>query len=255
MKISGSGKVNGGVYNEEIFVSGSAVFDGDVKCGELNVSGSVNTKCVECDKEINISGSGKFEDVKTQSLAVSGSFSADSLTVYKDMKISGSCKVRKDLSAKNAQFSGSIQTGGNIKFGAAAVSGKLECKKNVEAEDITVTGRIYVDGLLNAENTVIKFGYGAFTNRINSIGGTNIKIVYYKEGKFDLRDIIFDHGNVITKVEESIEGDNIFLQNTECPLVVGKNVTVGYGCKIGKIQYYNKCEIKDDAIVGKREKI
>ena len=122
----------------------------------------------------------------------------------------------------------------------------------MEAENFTISGPVNIDGLLNAENVAINLGHGTSTNKINSIGGTCIEVKVYNDHKISL----FNLGRIVkTVVKEAIEGDEIYLENTECPLVVGKNVTIGEGCKIGKVQYYGNCEVKDGAEVKETGKI
>ena len=252
MNISGSGTIKGGDYNEEIHVSGSGTIDGRTRCKGLHASGAVRANAeVECTGEIHVSGSGSFEEVKARCVHVSGLFSANTLEVGDILKSSGSCRVSGATAANEANISGSLYSGGNAKFGKAKISGRFECFGDAEAEDFRISGPVTVTGLLNAENIDIEVGFRAYKNRINSIGGTNIRIEISDNEVFGL--FHKKAGTVI--VAESIEGDEIYLENTECPLVVGKNVIIGEGCKIGKVQYYDNCEVKDGAEVKETEKI
>ena len=253
MKISGSGTISGGDYNEQISVSGSGAIDGRLRCTELHASGSVRANAeVECTGDIHISGSGSFEEVITNSAHVSGSFSAKTLTVKGQLRSSGSCRVNGTLTANEAHVSGSLYSGGDAKFGSAEFSGRFDCRGDVEAENFTISGPVNIDGLLNAENVAINLGHGTSTNKINSIGGTYIAVKVYNDHKISL----FNYGRIVkTTVKEAVEGDEVYLENTECPLVVGKTVVIGDGCRIKKVQYYDSCEIKDGAEVDQKEKI
>ena len=253
MKISGNGTIRGNDYNEEIHISGSGTIEGDISCTGLRASGSVKAVgVVICTGEINVSGSGEFKDVKASDMHVSGSVNAENLSVRGELKTSGSCKAREGLDAKKAHISGSLDAGSYAKFGSAEISGRFDCGGDAEAENFTISGPVYIKGLLNAENVEIRLGHGTFTNRINSIGGSNITVKIYNDHKISL----FNIGRIVkTAVKETIEGDEIYLENTECPLVVGKNVYIGEGCKIGKVQYYNSCKTSEEAEVCKEEKI
>lgn len=253
MKISGSGTIKGGDYNEEIHVSGSGTIDGRTRCTALAASGSVRANAeVICTGGMHVSGSGSFEEVKAESVHVSGSFSAKTLEVKGLLRSSGSCRVEGVTTANEAQISGSLYSGGNAKFGVAQISGRFDCRGDVEAENFAISGPLNTNGLLNAENVEIKLGHGMFDNSINSIGGTNIAVKVYNDHKISL----FNFGRIVkTVVKEAIEGDDVYLENTECPLVVGKTVMIGEGCRIGKVQYYDTFEIKDGAEVKEKEKI
>ncbi len=251
MKISGSGTISGGDYDNEILISGSGIIDGDMRCAALHASGSVGAEGnVECTGEVHISGSGRFRNLKAKGIHVSGTIHADELLVSELLNVSGTCRTDGAVTAENARVSGSIYVKGGAKFGTAKISGRFDCDGDVEAEDFSISGPLSVKGLLNAENVGIRLGFKKFTNVINSIGGTDIKIEIREEAHG-----LFARKAAVTVVNEAIEGDSIYLENTECPLVVGKTVMIGEGCRIGKVQYYDTFEIKDGAEVKEKEKI
>jgi hypothetical protein len=57
----------------------------------------------------------------------------------------------------------------------------------------------------------------------------------------------------ILRVKESIEGDEITLEGVETPLVVGKNVRIGEGCRIGTVRYSGVLEVSENAAVENKE--
>ena len=250
MNITGSGTIQGGDYNEGIHISGSGIINGRTRCTELHVSGAVcSNSGFECTGEIHVSGSGKFEDVKAAAVHASGSFIAKSLDVGGELRSSGSCKIKEKLNANDAHISGSLSAN-EAKFRNAKISGRFDCEGDAEAEEFLISGPVFIKGLLNAENVDIKLGFRKFTNVINSIGGTTIRIELREEAHRPFAKTVAK-----TIVKESIEGDAIFLENTECPLVVGKNVIIGEGCKIGKVQYTNNFSRDGSAEIGFIEKI
>lgn len=249
MKISGSTTIKGGDYNEEIYISGSATVDGNTRCTGLHASGTINANAdFECSGRMEISGSGSFKNVKTYILQSSGKFSADSLYVKGKYESSGTGRITGKIKANNAEISGTFITGGNAVFGRVEIGGRFDCEGDAQAENFKIYGPVSVKGLLNAENINIKLGQRTYKNKINSIGGTNIKVEISPL-------VLFKKKAAVLSVAESIEGDDIYLENTECPLVVGKNVYIGEGCKIGKVQYYNSCRVSDGAEIEKVEKI
>ena len=158
-------------------------------------------------------------------------------------------KIKEKLNANDAHISGSLSAN-EAKFCTAKISGRFDCEGDAEAEEFLISGPVFIKGLLNAEDVTIKQGFRRFTNVINSIGGTTIRIELREEAHRPFAKTVAK-----TIVKESIEGDAIFLENTECPLVVGKNVIIGEGCKIGKVQYTNNFSRDGSAEIGFIEKI
>ncbi len=254
MNISGSGVIKSNIYDEEINISGSGRIEGDIRCISLHASGSVSASGnVECTGGIHISGSGKFEgNVSCSDMHVSGSvFSAD-LTAKNDIRISGTCRTTGDIRSKEIRVSGGIYTDGAVKCDTVKISGKAECG-SLDAEHFASSGQFRISGLLNVGTADIKLTRGRDVSTAGSIGGTNIRVEKGNDGVTVLFGI-FNRGKHGTlTVDESIEGDDIYLENTACPLVIGKNVTVGEGCRIEKIQYSDNYVIKGDAYVAEAE--
>ncbi len=256
MKISGSGTVGSNYYNEEIHISGSCTLEGNIKCKGIHASGTVNgTGRIESSGETKISGSGHISgELVTNTLNVSGSFSSNKLEVNDTAKISGTSRISGDMYALMLRASGSVYVGGSLKCADAEISGSLECTGDVNSERLSVSGHVDIKGLLNSEYTNIRLGHRIYRNSINSIGGTTVEIERYDDSVSPFSVFHKDRFSKIVVVD-CIEGDEIYLENTECPLVVGKNVTVGEGCVIGKVQYSGTYNTKGDADVGAVERI
>ena len=242
MKISGSGIIAAGEY-EDIRVSGSAKIGGPVRCQSLHCSGSVRCEGnMEVQKTIKISGSAHFDqNVSAQDIGVSGS-----------TRIDGDCTSTGDL-----RISGSLRCDGDIKGNGISVSGSARAT-NMEGEDVLISGKIVCDGLLNAENIVIKMN-GA-TSEIGNIGGSKISIYPEKHQKKITRlpllsKMIGNNGRNDLTVKESIEGDEIALEMVTAKTVVGRVVAIGEGCRIELVQYSEAIEISPDAKVDRQERI
>lgn len=239
MKISGSGSIPAGEY-ELIKISGSGSIDGNVKCTELHVSGSANASgTVECSGEIHISGACDFDkDILTKSLHVSGATNCDGNVTASD----------------NVHLSGGVNVDGSLRCGALDASGGLNVDGDIEAETASIHGNLACGGLLNAESIEINTRDGCI---IGSIGGSKILIKYKKRRFFkNLITISFNDKQVRgVEVEQSIEGDEIDVEQVTCPRVSGRCVILGEGCDIELLQYSETYEIHEKAKVGKIEKI
>ena len=255
MKISGSGKICSNICNEEIHISGSAVIEGDVRCTGMHISGSVKAKGkVESTGEIRVSGSGKIEgNAVCTELDVSGSVSAAEISAEKIM-ISGSCRSEKDINANEIKISGGINAQDSVKCISAEISGNI-CCSSLDAEIFKCSGSVEIKGLLNADKALIKLQRRSGKCAVGSIGGSEIRVERYDAGCISLLSA-FRSGNYgKLYAAEYIEGDDIYLENTECPVVTGKNVVIGSGCRIGKVMYYDSCSIDEGSDVGEYRKI
>lgn len=247
MRVSGSGSIPGGVY-DNVRVSGSGNCHGDIKCKSFRGSGS--THCVgslECEQDFHVSGSGHIEgNVKANEIHCSGSLHANGvLEAMTELHTSGSCHAEKDcISHGTLHASGSLSVGGGIEAERAMVSGKLQCK-----------------GLLNAEYVEMKLG-SRNPSRVGAIGGSQILVEYGPSTEncgcyfFGLRCGKWSEDRkrgVVLKVAESIEGDVLNLEGVETPLVVGKDVRIGDGCRIGTVRYSGVLEVSENAVVENKE--
>lgn len=239
MHISGSGNIPAGEY-ESIKISGSAHLQGMVRCTSLGISGSAHGDSIACSGDIRISGSAHFDgNVTTRSMTVSGS-----ANVGRDVVVTDEIRL-----------AGKVCCEGNIKAGTLVVAGKLNAGCDVEAESARIHGAICCPGLLNAETVEIETdGY----SELGSIGGSRIVVTVKNSKNKKCRLPLFKklskkHSSV--KVEQSIEGDDIAIENVICPRVSGRVVAIGEDCEIELLQYSETYEIHEKAKVGKIEKI
>jgi hypothetical protein len=128
----------------------------------------------------------------------------------------------------------------------------------MESEDVQITGKIGCPGLLNAENIVIKMD-GA-SSEIGSIGGSKISIFPERHTKKVSRlpllsKLLGRNGRNVLTVKESIEGDEIGLEQVTAKTVIGRVVASGAGCHIELVQYSEAIEISPDAKVERQERI
>ena len=130
-------------------------------------------------------------------------------------------------------------------------------RKNVEAENADIRGKINAEGLINAEQIKIEFeNDGSAEN----IGGGKIVIFPHTHSKPIARlplisKIMGKAGADCFTVNDSIEGDEIALENVTAENVSGRVVAIGAGCRISCVKYGETIEISPDAEVGTYEKI
>ena len=275
MKISGAGVLSGGEY-EEVKISGSARIEGSVRCRSFGCSGATQVKgdldCREgfhtsgsthvegslsCGAELHSSGSTRVGGgIRAGSAHISGELKCVSLAAEKDVRISGGASVEGKLSGGDVGVTGHLKVGDGIEaevfrlsgsgFGPVSVGGCLECQ-----------------GLLNAETVEITLGQGK--QSVTAIGGGSVTVKGVPEQApfggfggfpgFGPRRFPWGeapHGSLT--VAESIEADRVTLEYTDCPLVTGRKVVIGKGCKIHAVRYSESIEIDPSAQVDSQEK-
>ncbi len=231
--ISGSGLIAGGEYGS-VRISGSGRADGDIKAESMHVSGGAHLQGVDAG-ELHVSGSCKIE----------GNIACG------DAHISGSCKVDGDADVQKLQTSGSFNVSGELRGSEGRVSGSVTVERGVEFEEMRISGGAHINGLLNAERLFISIGGNS---EIGAIGGSDIEI---KRGEIrsGLMSALFGNRRYGTVKCALIEGTNVALENTVCEVVRGKNVVIGYGCEIDKVEYTDTLEVSDDAEVREGVKV
>lgn len=250
MKISGSGSIPGGEY-ENVRVSGSGRCHGNIKCKSFHGSGATHcTGNVECTEQLHVSGSGHIDgDIKADDIHCSGS-----------LHVGGSAEATTSL-----RGSGSTHIAKNcISHGVLHASGSFSVGGEVEAEKVEFSGVVNCEGLVNAEEIRMNLGYRN-PSRVGALGGSRIVVEYThhgidEEGGFYLFGLRFGRvkssdkkKGTILRVKESIEGDEIALEGVETPLVVGKDVRIGEGCRIGTVRYSGVLEVAEGASVENTE--
>ena len=237
--ISGSGKINAeGNYYDEVHISGSGRIDGNLRCRSIHVSGSGHFNGnVVCEEEIRTSGSGHFEES-----VECGSFS-----------VSGSGHIENDLKCQTFRSSGSSHINGSVSCTEASVSGSVHIDKDMTGENIKISGGSHIGGLLNAENITISLGG---KNTVGEIGCTKLDVEINKNyntlriGPFSFGSK--SQGDLVCPI---IEGDEVNLVNTTSKVVRGKNIRIGPGCAINRVEYSESIEVDNSSTVGEQVKI
>lgn len=240
-KISGSGSLGGGLY-ANIRISGSGNVKGDLDCLSFHTSGSARIHGkIRCQNDLHCSGSVHIDgDVRT------GSGHA-----------SGSAHIGGNLIAESFHASGACQIDGKVTAGEFHTSGAVRIDSDVEGEFFKASGGCRIAGLLNAERVEL---YPGLMN-IGAIGGSIITVKGRADtdsegislklfGKEILR--LSSHGGHggPSRLEcETIEGDEITLENTTASIVRGKTVTVGRNCIINRVEYSESLSVTDNGEV------
>ena len=237
----------------------------DRKLNSIQIDGLGTYGGGEFDK-VSIAGSGKFtEGVKSEKFQVSGIGTLQGELDTKQLAVSGTCKVEGNVIAEDIDVSGVLKCMGNIEvvkelhvngmtkveqcLKANEVKGKgfLEVKQDVSGEMIEVEGVLNCGGFLNCEVLVFT---AVGTSVLNEIGAARIRI---KQGYESVTKFLGPFMPKILKenkvVANTIEGDEIILENCEAKIVRGKNIKIGKGCRIGVVECSGQIDIDLEATV------
>lgn len=248
MKISGSGSIPGGEY-KNVKIAGSGDILGDIKCDVVAISGSGNCKGKISSRELRASGTVTcLDNVEVEEgIKISGSGSFNSSVKSKELCVSGDGSFQGDIKAEIIKISGDSNIKGNVSFSNMKICGGVEIQGNCEGNEFIGRGAGTIGGLLSADKIDLKV---ADTWKIKEIGGEEIKVTKENIKKFLFLTFVFRNKGKL--VCDSIEGDNINLEYTECNIVRGHNIIIGEGCSIKKIEYSGNLTIDEKSTVGEK---
>lgn len=248
--VSGTGKINlpgigdarisgsGYISSEEIRISGSGRLPGGIKVGLVRSSGSVSIDGDIEAEEMHLSGSTSIAGaLRATKITASGSLSVGSGATGGAMRVSGSCKIGKEIQLEDSL----------IVHGSLVVQGNVDVQELIELD-----GAFDIDGRLTT---------GPFTSELSHSrscvrGGIKADSVDVRKGRAE----VFPFGLSIFKgrsregelfTTDIVAREEVYLENVHCDSVTGKNVTIGEGCEIkGRIMCSDTIEVHPSAKVG-----
>lgn len=206
LRINGLGSSSGGKFNF-VQINGKGDINGDLECRELQINGLAH---------------------------VDGNVKADTI------RVSGKSDFRGNVSGKHFVIDGMTEIGGGVSVETVENRGMLRVVKDCGSEAFTSQGGFAVGGLLNAGKIDITL-YAECKAR--EIGGEKIEIRagHGLDLGLGIRKFIGSlfPGLPINPVliTDSIEGDDIYLENTTAKKMCGQNVKIGPGCRIDTVEY------------------
>ncbi|WP_297517465.1 polymer-forming cytoskeletal protein [uncultured Clostridium sp.] len=210
--------VDGGSYNDVIM------------SGMGKIKGNIEATVVEVNGVGEITG-----DIKSESLMVAGSFTADKEVVLEGMlNIKGTASFSKTLICEEIIVAGSLSVKGDIKFTDASISGALISRGILTGDKVEVAGGVDMSSDLRVNYVNISFSEKSSVNDILA-DEVYIETMEGKKGLFSkLKKTVF-------KCNE-IRAEKVFVENTECKLIVADEVIIGENCKVEKVEYLEKFE-------------
>ena len=236
IKISGSGTACGGKYNK-VSISGSGKINGDLDCVVFKTSGSSKV----------------IGNLKSDTIKISGSTNIEGNVEAEEINVSGSSHIIGNVKSQSIIINGSTHIVGNLYGEEVSITGSVNIEKDCEVEHFKASGGFKIQGLLNAGEVIINLGGKCI---VKEIGGEHIEVRSGIVDSFFFKKVIdkmFNSRGELTT--ELIEGDEIYIENTNAKIVRGNNVTIGDGCKIGLIEYRGEINISSESIVKEQKQI
>jgi cytoskeletal protein CcmA (bactofilin family) len=262
LDLSGVGSASGGEY-QDVRVQGIGKVHGDLDCVHCDIVGvSEILGRIQADT-VNIHGKAKIQgDVIANQILIEGATSvAGQCEARQKLTIHGRAKVGGGINGDVIIIDGSNRVDGDCKGHDIKVRGRTVISGGITAEDIFMHGTMHVGGsceaetfrsdgtfeiagLLTADKVYIRLER---SSRVKEIGGEEIRV---EKGRgFSLFQRT-RHLNV-----ESIEGDDVYLENTKAKVVRGNKVILGPSCNVERVEYHTEFRKAGTAKIGSSAKI
>ncbi|HUS77757.1 MAG TPA: hypothetical protein VM050_03740 [Patescibacteria group bacterium] len=219
VRVSGTGTLPGGISVNRVIGSGSVTFKGDLEGGTIDLSGTAR-----------INGKVGFDSLKASgTLTVGGDAKGGSMRVSGTSRIEGGVDLTGNLISNGLLHSnGDVTVGGYTDFeGSIEIGGKLVAGT---VEGSLRRERSHVDGGIEADFVDIRKGGRRGVNII-------LRLLWREERDGDLH-------------TKSLTGrKSVYIENVYCESVSGGDVTIGEGCRVGRVRYTGKVTVHPEAEV------
>jgi len=240
INISGTGKINGGKF-AEVNISGLGQILGDVEANRIEVSGMGTIKGSAKMQRFLVNGNGTVEgELEGSELHTSGNF-----------KVNGPVKVKDIRNQGRARFNDSVKAEKVSSYGYISVS------QDLEAENFICNGSFAIEGLLNANNVEVEINGVCYAREI---GGEEILVKSSPTTPWHflykiINPFLRSRHELDKLTTDILEGTVVNISSTNAKIVRGSDIRIGPDCHIGEVEYSNKLEVDERAIVGKQTKI
>lgn len=200
-------------------------------------------------RRIKITGDSVMSgDVAAESLACVGEVEIQGALQVKQLKLTGQCSVQSGVQADRIQGVGELAIG-SLRCGQVKLSGHIRAERSCEAETFKLLGWLEVGELISAERLTLDL-HGRC--RAREVGGGTVTVKRSKLSKIKSFLSLKEAG---TLAAELIEGDTVYLEHVTVDTVRGAHVTIGAGCRIGRVEYRESLKRHPRAEVGSEVRV
>jgi cytoskeletal protein CcmA (bactofilin family) len=193
-------------------------------------------------RDLKINGSSSSAGGSFDRVYIRGEGNVQGDVECKAFKVMGNSRVSGSVAAKSVDVLGDLQISGKLNADRAKIVGSLVVKGDCSAETLQVRGAFNIDGLLNAERIELSL-YGP--SRVSEIGGQAVRV----KRRFRM------FGGYRELVVDTVEGDEIYLEDTVAKVVRGNRVHIGPRCQVDLVEYRDHFEQSARAKVTDSRKV
>lgn len=227
---------------KDLIINGIGSSDGG-ECHIVTINGKGTIHNDISAEQIEVNGQGTFHGiVNTKKLEINGSATLDRIIHSEKLSIDGHATFKDNINTTKLRVAGFATIKGNVCGEDISIEGKTTIEGNCDSEQFKVLGPIKITGTLNAEDIAIEPKWKC---EINEIGCRSITVKYEKDPFWNVIESLI----TTTLTVNTIEGDNIHLENTRAKIVRGKNIYIGKNCHIDLVEYTDTLNRSDDASV------
>ena len=234
MKFMGETTHPGGQFRD-IAVVGRARLQGDVTCrsfscmGEAVVQGALQSGKTSIVGQAEVGGAADAGD-----FSVMGQMTCAATLRARALNCMGQLKVRGQLDAEKVRIYGQMSVAGDC-----------------NVDDFFSRGAFDITGLISVDNLVV---YPHGSCRAGEVGGARLEVRRRGGVWAWLGDFLPWPRRAWLEVQ-SLEGDDIRLEDTVAKVVRGARVQIGRGCRIERVEYRDTYACDPSAIVGEAQKV
>lgn len=229
-KINGDGTVAPGTYGT-ITLNGAGTVTGDVACSELKINGAGTCNGSVKADTITVNGTGTFN----------GPVQAGELTA------NGNVDVRAGVGVGMLRVRGSVTTDGGVNAREIDLKGDLKTGGAVKAEKLHGEGRFAVSGALEATDIELRLHAKSSATEVTCTR----MILRAPDGLTAVIAAFTDR----ELAAHTVRGDELELISVVASLVSGRRVTLGEGCRVGRVEYSETLQKLSGALVTEERKI
>lgn len=167
----------------------------------------------------------------------------------RELRLIGECRVGGSLDATGINGTGEISVAGGIRGESVRLTGSVRVAGNLEAESIRLRGALNADGLVSADRLEIRM---RGPSRIKEVGGGSVVV---KQGRVAAVKRMFLGGVQESLTAELVEGDQLHLEYTQAEVVRGNRISIGPGCRIGRVEFREQLNVSRNAAVRERVRL
>jgi cytoskeletal protein CcmA (bactofilin family) len=229
-RINGDGTVAPGTYGT-IVLNGAGTITGDVTCRELKINGAGRCRGSVTADVVTVNGTGTFDGpVQAAELSVSGTADVHAGIGAGVLKVRGTVSADGGIHARDIDLKGDLRTGGGVKADKLFGEGRFAINGPLEAGDIDL--RIHGKSSaseITCERMILKVPDG-------------ITAVF---SAFSDREL----------AAATVRGGELELISVVASLVSGTKVTLGEGCRVGRVEYSDTLQKLSGALATQERKV